>query len=290
MTVPDSISHYKKMLACRDPDARNIAPSVTGNGINVSKQALQCKLLDGLWHLVRNELKLNQPQASDGWLTNGRLWLVSKTVADKLRAYLLSQGIDGIPGGNPTLFDILQEHGIVQPTTDGKAIWKATVASATGWTQSLTFFKLAPTSIWDTGNRPSAFTGTVRVEQDADIAGDAVIDTSATTAASPLTNHRRRRQRVSRRLRRPRLLPIRLMHYSICSVARRRHLPKTRVTNHRPHREQSPTTTDRNFHRVAPEMHHRQPGLRQPPHHLAGRRHPATISSPGCETAPRHAA
>ncbi|CAJ3719592.1 MobH family relaxase [Burkholderia pseudomallei] len=154
-------------------DQASVAQELGGNpqkALLAPKQALQRKLLDGLRHLVRNELKLNQPQASDGWLTHDVLWLVSKTVADKLRAYLLSQGIEGIPESNPTLFDVLQEHGIVQPTPDGKAIWKATVASPSGWTQSFTFLKLAPVSIWDAGDHPSAFTGSVRAEHDAGVA------------------------------------------------------------------------------------------------------------------------
>ncbi|TPB79328.1 MobH family relaxase [Burkholderia pseudomallei] len=166
-------------------DQASVAQELGGNpqkALLAPKQALQRKLLDGLRHLVRNELKLNQPQASDGWLTNEGLWLVSKTVADKLRAYLLSQGIEGIPESNPTLFDVLQEHGIVQPTVDGKAIWKATVASANGWTQSFTFLKLAPISIWDNDNQPSPFVGTVRVELDADTAGNTTGKTLAATA------------------------------------------------------------------------------------------------------------
>lgn len=166
-------------------DQASVAQELGGNpqkALLAPKQALQRKLLDGLRHLVRNELKLNQPQASDGWLTSDGLWLVSKTVADKLRAYLLSQGIEGIPESNPTLFDVLQEHGIVQPTVDGKAIWKATVASANGWTQSFTFLKLAPASIWDNDNQPSPFVGTVRVELNADTAGDTTGKTSTATA------------------------------------------------------------------------------------------------------------
>ena len=129
------------------------------------KHALQRKLLDGLRFLLREEFKLNQPQASDGWLTKDALWLVSKTVSDKLRAHLLSQGIDGIPSNNTAVFNVLQDHGIVQPTSDGKAIWKATVTSDTGWSHSFTFLKLAPALIWDAGKRPEPFAGTVRIEQ-----------------------------------------------------------------------------------------------------------------------------
>lgn len=180
-------------------DQASVAQELGGNpqkALLAPKQALQRKLLDGLRHLVRNELKLNQPQASDGWLTNEGLWLVSKTVADKLRAYLLSQGIEGIPESNPTLFDVLQEHGVVQPTADNKAIWKAVVASPNGWTQSFTFLKLSPASIWDTDNQPATFAGTVRVEQDTSIVGDAAVTTPLTppapfignTSSSPTTN------------------------------------------------------------------------------------------------------
>ncbi|MFG6892044.1 MobH family relaxase [Burkholderia pseudomallei] len=172
-------------------DQASVAQELGGNpqkALLAPKKALQRKLLDGLRHLVRNELKLNQPQASDGWLTNQGLWLVSKTVADKLRAYLLSQGIEGIPQSNPTLFDVLQEHGIVQPTSDNKAIWKATVASSNGWTQSFTFLKLASASIWDTDSQPSLFAGSVRVEQDTGIVGDAAVTTPPTTT-SPFTGN-----------------------------------------------------------------------------------------------------
>ena len=150
-------------------DQASVAQDLGGNpqkALLAPKQALQRKLLDGLRHLVRNELKLNQPQASDGWLTNEALWLVSKTVADKLRAHLLGQGIDGIPESNPTLFDVLQEHGIVQPTSDGKAIWKATVNSMNGWTHSFTFLKLAPAAIWDIDDQPVPFGGVVTIDSD----------------------------------------------------------------------------------------------------------------------------
>ncbi|CAJ7948935.1 putative helicase [Burkholderia pseudomallei] len=180
-------------------DQASVAQELGGNpqkALLAPKQALQRKLLDGLRHLVRDELKLNQPQASDGWLTQDALWLVSKTVADKLRANLLAQGVEGIPDSNPTVFDVLQEHAIVQPTPEGKAIWKAVVTSESGWTHSFTFLRLAPASIWDTGDRPSPFTGTVRVEQDAETTGDTTGKTSAAmatpiagnTSSSPATS------------------------------------------------------------------------------------------------------
>jgi hypothetical protein len=92
------------------------------------------------------------------------LWLVSKTASDKLRAHLLSQGISGIPERNTAVFDVLQDHGIVQATQDGKAIWRATVTSDSGWSHSFTVLKLAPALIWDAEDRPAPFAGTVCVK------------------------------------------------------------------------------------------------------------------------------
>ncbi|MGV8400896.1 MobH family relaxase [Pseudomonas aeruginosa] len=149
-------------------DQASVAQELGGDpsrALAAPKHALQRKLLDGLRYLLKEEFKLNQPEASDGWLTQEALWLVSKTVSDKLRAHLLSQGIEGIPSSNTALFTILQDHGMVQATVDGKAIWKATVTGENGWSHTFTFLKLAPALIWDdVGKRPTPFAGTVVAE------------------------------------------------------------------------------------------------------------------------------
>ncbi|WP_330208586.1 MobH family relaxase [Pseudomonas sp. Z13] len=145
-------------------DRASVAQELGGDpakAMAAPKHALQRKLLDGLRYLLREELALNQPQASDGWLTQDALWLVSKTVSDKLRAHLLAQGIDGIPSNNTAVFNVLQDHGILQATPEGKAIWKATVTSETGWSHSFTLLRLAPALIWEAAERPQPFSGTV---------------------------------------------------------------------------------------------------------------------------------
>lgn len=155
-------------------DRASVAQELGGDptrAMAAPKHALQRKLLDGLRYLLKEELKLNQPEASDGWLTEDGLWLVSKTVSDKLRAHLLSQGIDGIPANNTAVFNVLQDHGMLQPTADGKAIWRAAVTSSTGWTHSFTLLRLAPALIWESGERPAPFAGTVTI--DAALAGEA---------------------------------------------------------------------------------------------------------------------
>ncbi len=148
-------------------DQASVAQELGGDpakALAAPKHALQRKLLDGLRYLLKEEFKLNQPQASDGWLTQDALWLVSKTVSDKLRAYLLSQGIEGIPENNVTLFNVLQDHGIVQAAPDGKAIWHATVTGDNGWSHRFTLLKLAPAQIWESGERPEPFRGSVHAE------------------------------------------------------------------------------------------------------------------------------
>ncbi|HFJ0421627.1 TPA: MobH family relaxase [Pseudomonas aeruginosa] len=148
-------------------DRASVSQAVGGDptrAMSAPKHSLQRKLINGLRYLLKEELKLNQAGPADGWLTEDALWLVSKTVSDKLRAYLLSQGIEGIPTNNTAVFNVLQDHGMLQPTPDGKAIWRATVISTTGWSHTFTFLRLAPALIWEGGDRPTPFTGTVVVE------------------------------------------------------------------------------------------------------------------------------
>lgn len=54
---------------------------VVGNpsrALAAPKHSIQRQLVEGLRYLVNEQLKLNQPRASDGWLTDDALWLVSK--------------------------------------------------------------------------------------------------------------------------------------------------------------------------------------------------------------------
>ncbi len=148
-------------------DRASVAQELGGDparAMAAPKHSLQRKLVNGLRYLLKEELKLNQPEASDGWLTEDALWLVSKTVSDKLRAHLLSQGVDGIPANNTVVFNVLQDHAMLQPTASGKAIWRATITSESGWSHAFTLLRLAPALIWEPSERPSPFAGTVTVD------------------------------------------------------------------------------------------------------------------------------
>lgn len=169
-------------------DRVSTAQNIGGNpskALQAPIHSLQHHLITGLRHLVQHELKLNQPGAA-GWLTQEALWLVSKTVTDKLRAYLLSQSIEGIPSSNIAVFDELQSHGLVESTPEGKAIWTALVAQG-NWQQSFTFLRIQPALIWRSEDRPEAFGGTVSI-----VADDYSTDAPASAPASKTVNTRSR--------------------------------------------------------------------------------------------------
>ena len=169
-------------------DRASVAQELGGDparAMAAPKHSLQRKLVNGLRYLLKEELKLNQPEASDGWLTEDALWLVSKTVSDKLRAHLLSQGVDGIPANNTAVFNVLQDHGMLQPTPDDKAIWRATVTSSSGWSHSFTLLRLAPGLIWGADERPSPFAGSVEIHASTPEDADGAPATMPTAVLEP---------------------------------------------------------------------------------------------------------
>lgn len=154
--------------------------------------SLQSHLIRGLRELFTNEefkLKINVPGAA-GWLTQDGLWLVSKAVADKLRAFLLSQGVDKVPGKNSALFDELQSHRLIEPNNEGNAIWKATVTDGQ-WQQEFTFLRVKPSLIWEAEEYPERFRGTVSWDGNHT---DNTTNTSQTQVQVPVTAQEQTKQ------------------------------------------------------------------------------------------------
>lgn len=123
--------------------------------------SLPKQILIALRHLLTQDLKLNTPGA-DGWLTQDALWLVSKNVTDKIRAYLMQQGIS-VASQNSRLFDEMQSHRLIEPTPDDRAIWRCKVATDT-WVPNteFTLLKISPSLVWENfDQRPEMFNGTV---------------------------------------------------------------------------------------------------------------------------------
>lgn len=125
------------------------------------------QLILALRHLLQHKLKINTPKGpADGWYTNDGLWLMSKSTADQIRAYLLEQGIS-VPSDNPKLFSEMQSLNIVESTPDNTAIWHCRIKADSGWCppKPFTLLKIKPEIIWDHVNdRPEFFAGEVYVE------------------------------------------------------------------------------------------------------------------------------
>lgn len=152
-------------------DKASVAQQLGGNperALAAPKQSLQRQLVDGLRFLVRDKFKLNHPDGpADGWLAQDALWLVSKPAADQLRAYMLTQGIEGVPTSNAPFFNMLQDQAIIQTNAQDKAIWKATIDNGRGWKNNFTFLKISPALVWpNPDDRPPIYAGTLTVEQE----------------------------------------------------------------------------------------------------------------------------
>jgi integrating conjugative element relaxase (TIGR03760 family) len=91
--------------------------------VDLMMDALKTMLRRGTFPLNRN--------GAAGWVYDGSLWLVSKSVADKTREWLAKHDSDkDVPGPakNDRLFDTWQEYGCVMPNPyTGGAIWYVTV-------------------------------------------------------------------------------------------------------------------------------------------------------------------
>ncbi|AWX14738.1 hypothetical protein CEP48_00385 [Mergibacter septicus] len=150
-------------------DQTSVAQFLGGDVSKIQQptRSLSQQILIALRYLLEHELQLNNSKGgSDGWLTDDSLWLMSKTVTDKVRAYLLQQGVN-VPSQNSRLFDEMQSHNIIESTPENKAIWHCKISSNSGWQpeNSFTLLKLSPSKIWtNIEQRPELFNGTVTVD------------------------------------------------------------------------------------------------------------------------------
>jgi len=124
---------------------------------------LHDKLVMALRQLIdENTLPLNRNGAA-GWRTGTKLWLVSKRVIDSIRLYLTQSGHTGIPTENQRLFDVLQEHQVLEPYQD-RAIWRMTVAGEQ-WAHDFTLLCIPLGKIWPHPEAwPEEFTGSVTLQ------------------------------------------------------------------------------------------------------------------------------
>lgn len=164
-------------------DRTSTALSIGANpekALQAPPTSLQSHLIRGLRQLLKDEergLRLNAPGAT-GWLTQDGLWLVSKVIADKLRSFLLAQGVDKVPSKNSSLFDELQSHRLIEPNSEGNAIWKATVSDGR-WKQEFTFLRVKPSLIWGNEEYPDVFTGNITCDNEKESSANSVAEAEA---------------------------------------------------------------------------------------------------------------
>ena len=183
--------HYDKAgvlgEVVQNADIASVAQNMGGDSRQAlarPRTTLAGQITTALRDLAGTQFILNNPKSgSDGWLTEEALWLISKTTADKVRAWLLQQGVSGIPDSNSRLFDEMQSYGLIVPSPEGKAIWHCNIVASGGWTpgRALTLLRFAHELIWpEVTNRPSHFEGTVKPATE-----PAVPETSGTVTVTP---------------------------------------------------------------------------------------------------------
>lgn len=168
-------------------DRASVAFNLGGDpvkAIHRPQTSLPQQIIAALRDLLTQEFRLNNPNGgSDGWLTEGALWLVSKNTADAVRGWLLRQGIDAVPQHNVRLFDEMQAHQLIIPCED-KAIWHCRIEASGGWSSELTLLRFSPSLIWeDLQQRPAVFSGTVTPVMENQNKAEAVVATD--TIAEP---------------------------------------------------------------------------------------------------------
>ena len=123
---------------------RNIGAN-TLQRIDRGHLSLPDKILKTINFLVKDgkSLKYNTP-GSNIFVYQGALYAVSKVFVDLLRTTMLRNGYTDIPSNNTRVFDIMQQHNIIESTKDDKAVWTGliTLNDTNKWEQKMSFIKI----------------------------------------------------------------------------------------------------------------------------------------------------
>jgi integrating conjugative element relaxase (TIGR03760 family) len=157
--VADLLTQADRESVARSLGARSPVQATPGGA-----QGLHEMLRTTLRHLIDSgELPLNRRGAA-GFRSGDDLWLLSKRAMDAVRAYGLRTGHSEIPTENTRLFDSLQDHGLLIPNAEGRAIWRM-VVTVDGHADSLTLLRIPIAHLWaNPETAPPTFDGTVEPE------------------------------------------------------------------------------------------------------------------------------
>jgi integrating conjugative element relaxase (TIGR03760 family) len=147
--------------ADRESVARSLGSGAAVRAASAGATPLHERLLATLRHLIDSgELPLNRRGAA-GFRSGDDLWLLSKRAMDAVRAHGLLTGQSGLPTENTRLFDVLQDHGVLIPNAEGRAVWRR-VVTMDGHADPLTLLRIPVARLWaDPETAPPAFDGAV---------------------------------------------------------------------------------------------------------------------------------
>lgn len=139
----------------RKADSTSVAKNLgaqTGIALeHTNKISLPEKILTSIRKLIDDgELKKNKPGAAL-WVGESDTWLVSRAAMEAVRQQLISEGHTGIPKNVVRIFEILKDHNLIIPNSEGDSIWQAEIIDpAKNWNQKLTFLRFPNSLIWPT--------------------------------------------------------------------------------------------------------------------------------------------
>ncbi len=138
-------------------------------------------------HIIRHwiaegDIKLNV-NGGMGWVgKDGYVYIVCRTLANKLIGYCDDMAITDLPRDPVRIYDILQEHDLAQSTPDNKAIWNMKISSLDPeYTHYLTCLKFEMRRLCVPTRIPAAFKGEIEVVE----AGTATKKASPPTTGKP---------------------------------------------------------------------------------------------------------
>ena len=111
------------------------------------------------------------------------VYAVAKTIAEKLREKMQALGATDVPADNTRIFDELQQHGLIEATATGHAIFNIHVSIPhANFEQDFTVLKINSRKLFTVASLPAQMTGSVRESDKA--ATDSAVTPSPATAST----------------------------------------------------------------------------------------------------------
>ena len=111
------------------------------------------------------------------------VYAVAKTIAEKLREKMQALGATDVPADNTRIFDELQQHGLIEETATGHAIFTIHVSIPhANFEQDFTTLKIDSRKLFTVASLPAKMSGSVRESDKA--ATDSAVSPSPATAST----------------------------------------------------------------------------------------------------------